>query len=196
MRSYCESSAGQIRVGRVNADEILDGAHVVARIVREYPGSVDRQDLQLCGEMMAMHQTTDQTGEVKCLVHIVLVEEVDQLPSQERECLLMYVGVANSKVAMSLWPVGAAAAVEVAVPVVERVARCCREACAMWGSMRRFRQYRLSHIGEATPVNTAALVHALQEVESVLEVKVYATRRTVSVAETWVQQAPWARAGC
>lgn len=97
---------------------------------------------------------------------------------------------------MSLWPVGAAAAVEVAVPVVERVACCCREACAMWGSMRRFRQYRLSHIGEATPVNTAAPVHALQEVESVLEVKVYATRRTVSVAETWVQQAPWARAGC
>lgn len=97
---------------------------------------------------------------------------------------------------MSLWPVGAAAAVEVAVPVVERVARCCREACAMWGSMSRFRQYRLSHIGEAMPVNTAALVHALQEVESVLEVKVYATRRTVSVAETWVQQAPWARAGC
>lgn len=72
-------------------DGTLGDVREAIRTALEYLVSVGRQGLQLCVEMMAMHQKTVQTGRVKCLAHTVLVVEADHPPNLGHECRLMCV---------------------------------------------------------------------------------------------------------
>lgn len=76
---------------QVSVDGTLGDVHEAIRTALECLVFVDRQDLQLCVGMMAMHQKTVQTGKVKCLAHMALMVEVAHPPNLEHECRLMCV---------------------------------------------------------------------------------------------------------